>query len=178
NTREGNTFVWHTDGLASANVEWWHHRHDEWNTGRYGTDTRPPGIIRALTNNATLHQISFTAPGDDWYAGQVDHYRVVHSGGSVDLPATQAAGGTQMRQIPAGVSSGTVQGVDDRGNLGKPAPFDLSGAPIPTPTGTPGAAVCGAVPVTGCKLTIAPQKAQLQIRARTPSTKNRLLWKW
>ena len=62
--------------------------------------------------------------------------------------------------------------------IGKPAHFDLSGAPIPTPTATPGAAVCGAVPVTGCKLTIGPQKAQLQIRARTPSTKNRLLWKW
>jgi len=40
NTREGNTFVWHTAGLATANVEWWRYRHDEWNTGRYGTDSR------------------------------------------------------------------------------------------------------------------------------------------
>ena len=178
NTREGNTFVWHTDGVASANVEWWHHRHDEWNTGRYGTDTRPPGIIRSLTNNATLHQISFTAPGDDWYAGQVDHYRVLHSGGSVDLPATQPAGATETLAIPAGITSGTVQGVDDRGNLGRAAAFDVSGLPTPTPNPTPGVAVCGTVPATGCKVPTQSQKAQLQFRYGSDSTKNRLLWKW
>ncbi|HEY2386967.1 MAG TPA: hypothetical protein VGK30_08405 [Candidatus Binatia bacterium] len=178
NTREGNTFVWHTAGLASANTEWWRYRHDEWNTGRYGVDSRPPGIIRSLTNDPVLHRISFIAPGDDWYAGQVDHYRIVHGGGTVDLPAMQPAGGSETLTIPTGITSGTVQGVDDRGNLGKPAPFDVSGAPIPTPTATPAAAVCGALTTTGCRQTVAAHQAQLQIKLRTPNTKNRLLWKW
>ena len=40
-TREGYLMVWKTDGLASANTEWWRYRHDEWNTGRYGTVTNP-----------------------------------------------------------------------------------------------------------------------------------------
>jgi hypothetical protein len=32
-------FVWETPGLAEANTEWWHYRHDEWNSGNYGTVT-------------------------------------------------------------------------------------------------------------------------------------------
>ena len=43
-TREGYMFAWDTDRPAcGTNDEWWTSRHDEWNTGAYGTDTRPPG---------------------------------------------------------------------------------------------------------------------------------------
>ena len=43
-TREGNAFSWRTDQDAcGTNDEWWTSRHDEWNTGAYGTDSRPPG---------------------------------------------------------------------------------------------------------------------------------------
>ena len=45
-TREGYLMVWQTPGDAASNTEWWRYHHDEWNTGRYGTDTRPPGTLR------------------------------------------------------------------------------------------------------------------------------------
>jgi hypothetical protein len=83
NTREGYTNVWHTPGLASANVEWWRYGHDEWNTRRYGTDTRPPGILRAAVVDADARTLSFTAPGDDWYAGRpatVSHHALGRHG--------------------------------------------------------------------------------------------------
>ncbi len=178
NTREGNTMVWHTAGVAASNVEWWRYRHDEWNTGRYGVDSRPPGILRTLVGDPDAHSLTFTAPGDDWYAGQADHYRIVHSGGTLDLPATVAAGASETLVIPPAIDSGTVQAVDERGNLGKPASFDVSGLPTPTPTATPGAAVCGPAPASGCRLPAVQRKALLQLRNRTPDTKDRLLWKW
>jgi hypothetical protein len=178
NTREGNTMVWHTAGLAASNVEWWRYRHDEWNTGRYGVDSRPPGILRSVVSNVGAHTMTFTAPGDDWYAGQVDHYRVVHAGGELDLPATEAAGGAETLAIPAGVASGSVQAVDERGNLGKPAPFDLTGLPTPTPAATPGTAVCGIAPGASCRQPFVHGKAQLQLRDKTPDAKDRLQWKW
>jgi hypothetical protein len=45
-TREGYLFAWRTKGTAAGNGEWWRWHHDEWSTGRYGTDARPPGVIR------------------------------------------------------------------------------------------------------------------------------------
>ena len=66
-TREGYLMVFDTPGKASANSEWWSYRHDERNTGRYGVDTRPPGILRhAKVHGNTLR---FRAPADDWYSG-------------------------------------------------------------------------------------------------------------
>src|SRR5262249_10581667 len=87
---------------------------DEWRTGRYGVDTRPPGAIR----NARLasSKLTFTAPGGDWYDGQAAGYRVSFS--SVQVPATAAAGSQQSITVPAGVTSGTIQAVDPAGNLG------------------------------------------------------------
>ncbi|MDQ3877613.1 MAG: FG-GAP-like repeat-containing protein [Actinomycetota bacterium] len=38
-TREGYLFVWNTPGDASANTEWWHTRHDEYNSGNYEMKT-------------------------------------------------------------------------------------------------------------------------------------------
>jgi hypothetical protein len=45
-TREGYLFAWKTKGTAAGNGEWWRWHHDEWSTGRYGTDARPPGVVR------------------------------------------------------------------------------------------------------------------------------------
>jgi hypothetical protein len=77
--------------------------------------------------------------------------------------------------IPSGIDAGTVQGVDNRG---KSASFDVTGLPTPTPTATPGVAVCNATPVSGCKAPAVSGKAQLQLRDRSPDEKDRLLWKW
>ena len=45
-TREGYVFAWRTDGTYAGDQEWWAGHHDEWRTGRYGVDSRPPGAIR------------------------------------------------------------------------------------------------------------------------------------
>ncbi|MBI1886257.1 MAG: VCBS repeat-containing protein [Chloroflexi bacterium] len=52
-TREGKLFVWGTAGDVCGNTEWWKFHHDEWNTGLYGFDTRPPSAVRDLTLDAT-----------------------------------------------------------------------------------------------------------------------------
>ena len=124
NTREGYTMIWNTSGLASANTEWWRYRHDERNTGRYGTDTRPPGILRN-PSLAGPRTIAFTAPGDDWYAGQATAYRIVSTSGTIDVPATHAAGAQESVAVPDGMDTGTIQAIDDAGNLGRALPFDL-----------------------------------------------------
>ncbi|MGI8727255.1 MAG: hypothetical protein ACR2K6_06185, partial [Solirubrobacterales bacterium] len=70
NTRESYLFAWETEGKSDGgNEEWWSYRHDERNTARYGTDTRPPGVIRKAKVSKTGSKLRFDAPGDDWYAG-------------------------------------------------------------------------------------------------------------
>src|SRR5439155_582037 len=113
-TREGYVFAWRTDGTYAGDQEWWAGHHDEWRTGRYGVDSRPPGAIR----NARLSgsKLTFTAPGGDWYDGQAAGYRVSFS--SQTVPATVPAGSPQSITVPAGVTSFTIQAVDRAGNLG------------------------------------------------------------
>ncbi len=41
-TREGTCSCGTSSGSSGLNNSWWHYRHDEWNTGQYGLDTRPP----------------------------------------------------------------------------------------------------------------------------------------
>jgi hypothetical protein len=125
NTREGYTMVWNTSGLASANTEWWRYRHDEWNTGRYGVDSRPPGVLRAPHLDGAAHTVAFTAPGDDWYTGRPAQYRIVHDSGVLTLPAVASAGADETLTIPPGVDRGSLQAVDTAGNLGKATRFDL-----------------------------------------------------
>lgn len=126
NTREGYTMVWKTPGLASGNQQWWHFHHDEWNTGNYGTDSRPPGILRDFKADAKTHSLAFKAPGDNWYDGQVDHYRIIAQNGTIKkLPADEPASQTQILAVPDAINSGTAQAVDAAGNLGRPKQFDL-----------------------------------------------------
>jgi len=42
----------------------------------YGIDTRPPGKLRKARLSHGRRTLSFSAPGDDWYEGKVDHYRL------------------------------------------------------------------------------------------------------
>ena len=49
NTREGNVYVWDTDGAACGNNDqWWTYHHDEWNTGDHRRDTRAPDRVLSL----------------------------------------------------------------------------------------------------------------------------------
>jgi hypothetical protein len=119
-TREGYLFAWSTPGLASANTQWWHSNHDERNTGAYGVDTRPPGIIRNLAWPSHGASATFTAPGDDWYTGTVAKYVVTFRPGNstVTVVPSGPAGSTQHIAVPPGTTNVTVQAVDDAGNLG------------------------------------------------------------
>lgn len=125
-TREGYLFVWKTNGTPAGNDEWWRAGHDEHNTDAYGTDTRPPGAIRGLHLSSDGKRFSFRAPGGDWYAGKVDHYRVTirrahHPRKHRNVAATAAAGKRQSIRLPADAESVRIVAVDDAGNLSRKA---------------------------------------------------------
>lgn len=146
NTREGYTMAWRTDGLADANQEWWAYRHDERNSANYGTDARPPGVIRDVRSAGG--KVRFVAPGDDWYSGTAKRYEVTVGGGAaaararrrarvvkprrrataaqLDGPEPVEAGGEQSIAFPAGARAMTIQAVDDAGNLGRPVTVALA----------------------------------------------------
>ncbi len=151
-TREGFAFRWGTDRPAcGTNDEWWTSRHDEWNTGAYGTDSRPPGTPRNLHFNLTGSNVvvlAWTAPGDDWLCGQATRYRVVKSANPIEHPtdgtvvgdfnATAAAGQTQSQMVTNIGTEAQFFAVfyqDDAGNWGRLASASL---PYPRPaTATP-----------------------------------------
>ena len=116
-TREGYLFAWKTDGKPDA--ESWTYHHDEWRTGRYGTDTRPPGVLRDVQRAGAT--VTFTAPGDDWYAGRATSYRVTADGTTTTVAASVDAGGRQSVPVPSDAQKVTIQAVDDAGNLSAPA---------------------------------------------------------
>jgi hypothetical protein len=134
-TREGYVMVWNTPGRADGNDEWWSVRHDERNTGMYGVDTRPPGAIRKAKLRHRGRELVFTAPGDDWYEGQVDHYRVKiglrcddTGGGEAacapgpppeDIDATVDAGSKQAIDLPQRADRVRIWAVDEAGNRGR-----------------------------------------------------------
>jgi hypothetical protein len=144
-TREGNMFVWDTDSNAcGTNDEWWTSRHDEWNTGAYGIDTRPPGTPTGLTaaSSGSGVTLQWTAPGDDWLCGNASKYRVVESTSPIEHPTdgtvvgefpAGAAGSTETRTLsnPAG-NSFAVFYQDDNGNWGHLASTSIS---YPRPKG-------------------------------------------
>jgi hypothetical protein len=105
-TREGNMFVWDTNSNAcGTNDEWWTSRHDEWNTGAYGTDTRPPGTPTGLTatSGGSGLTLQWTAPGDDWLCGTANKYRVIQS----DSPIEHPTDGTVVGEFNAGAAGST-----------------------------------------------------------------------
>ena len=133
-TREGFAFLWKTDRPAcGGNDEWWTSRHDEWSTGAYGTDTRPPGVPEKLKveregGQATL---TWTAPGDDHLCGKADRFRVLASGKQIQRPsdgepvgedtdASSEAGESETAtvELPAGTRHVAVLYRDDAGNWG------------------------------------------------------------
>src|SRR4051812_41158587 len=135
-TREGYLLAWGTPGKSTNNQEWWSYHHDERRTGRYGVDTRPPGTLRNMNWSPGQLTATFTAPGDDWYAGMVTSYIVKFGSGAARyVPPTGPAGTVQKLAVPPGTQTVTVQAVDEEGNFG---PKVSLGA-----TATPKAAVAG-----------------------------------
>ena len=132
-SREGFAFRWTTTQPAcGTNDEWWTARHDEWSTGAYGTDTRPPGTPRNLTATQTGSSVAlnWTAPGDDWLCGKAKRYRVIASTKPIQHPtdgtvvgnfdASAAAGGSETQTVKH-IGSNVYFAVlyqDDAGNWG------------------------------------------------------------
>jgi len=124
-TREGYIFVWTTAGRASGNDQWWRWQHDEYNSGNYETQTRPPGAIRDLAWTAGSLDATFKAPGATWYDGTVGHYIVTLSTplGPVSetvLP-TGPAGAVQYIAVTPGTTGIRVQAVGPTGLVDAPA---------------------------------------------------------
>ncbi|HEY7151950.1 MAG TPA: FG-GAP-like repeat-containing protein [Solirubrobacterales bacterium] len=121
-TREGYLMVWNTQGKAGSGDQWWSYRHDERNTGTYGVDTRPPGVLRNVHFNRQSGRVSFKAPGDDWYDGKAHHYEVVSRpcGGGQTRRRTVAAGapGGSVQSIAVAGRRVTLYAVDEAGNRG------------------------------------------------------------
>jgi hypothetical protein len=119
-TREGYLFAWATPGPASSSGQWWRFRHDEWNSGNYDLDTRPPGVVRDPVWAPGSKTVTFVAPGGSWYDGKAGSYRLtVGPGGrSLVVAARSVAGDLQAVQVPAGTSAVTIQALGSSGLLG------------------------------------------------------------
>ena len=135
-TREGNSFLWDTDRPAcGGNDEWWTSRHDEWSTGAYGTDSRPPGTPtrpqrdpqRPRRRRSRSRRRATTGS-----AAQARRYRIVKGSGPIDHPgdgtvvgdfdATASAGQTETRTV-ADIGQAAARGralPGRRGQLGPP----------------------------------------------------------
>jgi hypothetical protein len=101
-TREGFGFLWDTGQPAcGTNDEWWTSRHDEFGSGAYGTDSRPPGTPTGLS--AKRSSLSWKAPGGDWMCGAAKRYRVLVS----SRPVVHPADGTVVGTFDAGGGVGT-----------------------------------------------------------------------
>jgi hypothetical protein len=167
-TREGFSFMWDTaspaceSGGAPANEEWWTYRHDEWSTGAYGTDTRPPGTPEDLDARGTAAsvEVDWTAPGDDWLCGEADRIRVLAAKGPIEHPsegavvhqedATAGAGEpvelTLDPQTLGGRDHLAVLYRDEAGNWGLLAGVEIAALDGPGPGGEPPGGPGGAPP--------------------------------
>ena len=177
-TREGNMFVWDTDAPAcGGNDEWWGFRHDDFNSGRYGNDTRPPRVITDISPtgataagggniNLSLH---WTAPGEDAACGQNQAYDLRYSSSPITAsnfsqatqatgePAPQASGSSEQftLTVPGSARYFAIRAVDDAGNVGpvsnnaSVADADQDGVPDVLDA-CPGTATGATVDANGC----------------------------
>jgi hypothetical protein len=133
-TREGYGFLWDTDRPAcGTNDEWWTSRHDEFGSGAYGTDSRPPGAPTGLT--AAHSTLSWKAPGGDWMCGTAKRYRVITSSKPIVHPtdgtvlgtfdASGGVGTSASQKVPAGAKYAAVLYQDAAGNWGHLASVKL-----------------------------------------------------
>ncbi len=133
-TREGELFAWSTGGSATANDQWWHAQHDEYNSGNAGTDSRPPGVARNVSWSPGQPTVSFRAPGGDWYDGTVGHYEITYGpdGHTVSLSPSGPAGTTETAGVPVGTTGIRIVALDGAGNVSGPA---VVGTPPPGAAG-------------------------------------------
>lgn len=123
-TREGYLYAWATPGQATADTQWWSGRHDEWNSGNYGVDSRPPGALRGprwapggsarrigrhlhCSGGQLVRRRGGEIPGDPGAIGPPDRRGALRSAGTVQSISAppwddRDAGGD--RRLPPGTS--------------------------------------------------------------------------
>jgi hypothetical protein len=122
-TREGNLFVWHTNGDACQAPQWPKYQHDLRNSGDARTDATPPAVpTHVIIHNAIL---TLTVGGGDGHCGQAASLRVTVDGHTIAVPLTVAPPNTQqsidLGTLALGDHTVTVQAVDAAGNASIPA---------------------------------------------------------
>ena len=141
-THEGRLLGWKTAGDACVdgrlNSQWRRFHHDERNTGFFGTDTLPPGVVNGFEkmeadSGGTI--LSWRAPGDDWYCGQAAAYEIrvgddeeslrTAEGFAAAEPisnAPQPAMAGEMQSLTAANNDVThvfaIRAIDENGHLG------------------------------------------------------------
>ena len=80
-TREGELFLWKVGGDPNRNDQWWHYRHDEHNSGRFGNDTRPPAGAKVKVKRTKKRALlTWKAVGDNGVSnGKVRRIEVYRS---------------------------------------------------------------------------------------------------
>ncbi len=150
-TREGWSFAWDTgvDACEGSNEEWWTFHHDEFGSGNYGTDSRPPGsaadLAAALDSGDSSVDLGWTAPGDDWLCDDPSRVEIRLSPDPIEEPsdgsrlesrAAGAGGSDEARTLTAAeIGANRYAAVlyrDDAGNWGRPVSIKL-----PRPTTPP-----------------------------------------
>jgi hypothetical protein len=112
-TREGSLFAWRTTGDECGDIPWRNWHHDEWGTGNYHTDARPPAALSASDVTAivpsTPNRVRIELarlPGDDLYCGMNVTHDVRLSDDPIETD-TDFAGATPAAQVVTDVSGAT-----------------------------------------------------------------------
>ncbi len=162
-TREGLLFAWHTSGDECGFVPWRRWHHDEWGTGNYAADARPPASLRA-SDVTTLQATSATraeldlarVPGDDLFCGAASRYDIRFAAQPIESDADFAAATAVTSFAETAITGSRGPGrllfddgrfagqqlyfalvtVDDQGNRSALTPLGSAEFP-PAPTATP-----------------------------------------
>jgi hypothetical protein len=110
-TREGRLFVWKTSGDECGFIPWRRWHHDEWGSGNYHTDARPPASLRAgeltalaLQPDSMLLTLA-SIPGDNLFCGHaMFDVRVA------ETPITDEASFASAERVNAYEEPGTIEG--------------------------------------------------------------------
>jgi hypothetical protein len=178
-TREGYLYLWSTPGNGcTGNSESWHWHQNDWNTGLYGQDTRPPSAIADLTvtTQGVNDVLTFTAVGNDWKCGTAAKYDLFTStspitqqtlGQATQIPVNQTPGPSGTHEtitIPASENLGylAIRAEDAAGNIGPIVVGPPLSAAVPD---FGGAAAAGVLATTG--LAVAALGARRRRKLRT-----------
>ena len=107
-TREGNLFVWRTSGDECGFIPWRRWHHDEWGSGNYHTDARPPAALRPEDVTPTaqgplmLRLDLARVPGDGLFCGTAAFEVRVAETPITDEASFAAAAAVHVSESPVG----------------------------------------------------------------------------